>query len=95
MAYQLEVLNPMAVSQGTIDRAEPAKGPESLKGKRIGLLWNSKRGGETALRRAGEILTERFPDSQVIFYSGEMPAPKAVMERAKTECDVVLGSTAD
>jgi hypothetical protein len=95
MAYDLEVLHPVAVSQGEIDRAELAQVPQSLEGKRIGLLWNAKRGGEVALRRAGEALQERFQGSQVIFYPGMMPAPKAIMERAKQECDVVLGSTAD
>jgi|TARA_Y100000031_G_scaffold72888_1_gene80572 hypothetical protein len=95
MAYDLNVLHPVAVSQGDIDRAELAQVPQSLEGKRVGLLWNAKRGGEVALRRAGEMLQERFQDCQVIFYPGMMPAPKAIMERAKQECDVVIGATAD
>jgi len=95
MAYDLEVLHPVAVSQGKIDRAELAPVPQSLGGKRVGLLWNAKRGGEVALRRSGEILQERFQDCQVTFYPGMMPAPKAIMERAKQDCDVIIGATAD
>jgi hypothetical protein len=95
MPYNLDVLHPVAVSQGDIDPAKLAQVSQTLDGKRIGLLWNSKRGGEVALRRAGELLQQRFQGCQVIFYPGKMPAPKAIMERVKSECDVVLGSTAD
>lgn len=95
MAYDLEVLHPVAISEGEMDRAELAQVPVSLEGKRVGLLWNAKRGGEVALRRAREALQERFQGCEVVFYPGMMPAPKAIMERAKQECDVVIGATAD
>ena len=95
MAYDLEVLHPVAISEGEIDRAELAQVPLTLEGKRVGLLWNAKRGGEVALRRVGEALQERFQDCEVIFYPGMMPAPKVIMEQAKQECDVVIGATAD
>jgi hypothetical protein len=85
----------VAVSQGELEQTALVQAPQSLGGKRIGLLWNSKRGGEVALRRAGDLLQERYRGSEVIFYTGATPAPKQVMERAKSECDVVLGSTAD
>jgi hypothetical protein len=95
MPYQLEVVRPTAISQGQVEPAQFARSPQSLEGKRIGLLWNTKRGGDTALKRAGQLLKERFPTCQVTFYTGMMPAPKAVMEEAKKNSDVVLGSSAD
>lgn len=95
MTYQLEVLNPVASSQGDVHQVEPARASPSLAGKRIGLLWNLKRGGDVALRRAGALLKERFPDCQIVFYTGHQPTPVPIMEAVKRECDVVLASTAD
>jgi hypothetical protein len=93
--YTLEVLNPVAQSEGETKVSEAARRPKSLDGMTLGLLWNSKRGGEVALDKAGELIKGRYKDVKVIRYDGSMPCEKDLMERARQECDVFIGSTGD
>ena len=94
---KLSVLNPVAQTQA--DRQakafEPAKRPASLDDLTIGLVWNSKRGGELALDHAGKLLRSRYENVRVVRYDGSMPCDKGLLERAKRECDVFVGSTGD
>jgi hypothetical protein len=93
----LEVFNPVSKTQG--DRQsksfEPAARPRSLDGLTLGLIWNSKRGGELALGHVGKLLQARHGNLKVIRYDGSMPCDKALLERAKRECDLFVGSTGD
>ncbi|MDP6549062.1 MAG: hypothetical protein QF659_03185 [Dehalococcoidia bacterium] len=93
--FTLEVLNPVAQSEGEIKVSGAAHRPRSLDDLTLGLLWNSKRGGEIALVKAGELIRNKFKDVKVIRYDGSMPCEKALMERAKQECDIFIGSTGD
>ncbi|KAE8449121.1 hypothetical protein EG329_008505 [Mollisiaceae sp. DMI_Dod_QoI] len=56
----LEVLNPVAVPKG--EGLSLAPRLETLSGKRVAFFWNSKPGGDRALRRLEEQLLKRFPD---------------------------------
>ncbi len=93
--YTLEVLNPDAVMQGQIESHEMAPRDPSLAGKRVGLIWNAKRGGDIALDRAGEQIKKRYPDVEVIRFDGNMPCAPDLLEKAMQECDVFVGSTGD
>jgi hypothetical protein len=95
--FTLEVLNPVAKSEGETKRvvSKAARRPRSLDGLTLGLLWNSKRGGEIALDKAGELIKGRYKDVKVIRYDGTMPCDKHLMEKAKRECDIFIGSTGD
>lgn len=93
--YTLEVLNPVAQSQGEVTRAAAAPRPSSLDGLTLGLIWNGKRGGEIALDKAGELVSRRFKNVKVIRYDGTMPCEDQLMARAMAQCDVFIGSTAD
>ena len=93
--FTLEVLNPVARSEGEIKVSGAARRPRSLDGLTLGLLWNSKRGGEVALVKAGELIRNKYKNVKVIRYDGTMPCEKALMERARQECDVFIGSSAD
>ena len=93
--FTLEVLNPVAKSEGEIKISGAARRPHSLDGLTVGLLWNSKRGGELALMKAGELIKNKYKNVKVIRYDGSMPCDKEVMERAKKECDIFVGSTGD
>ena len=93
--FTLEVLNPVAQSEGEIKVSGTARRPRSLDGLTLGLLWNSKRGGEIALNKAGELISNKFKDLKVIRYDGSMPCERGLMERAVQECDVFIGSTGD
>jgi len=95
---RLEVLNPVAQTE---ERSiPPAPRPGDLAGKRIGLYWNMKNGGDFALDRVEELLKERFQGIRVNRYIGSvgflmrhLTAEDA--DRIARECDVVVGTTND
>ena len=97
MKKMLEVLNPVAIRQGEVGQCSLAPRPKSLNGKKVGLLWNGKRNGDIALARAGELLKSRFRDVQLIRIDSTTTDhfPPEVMEYAKKECEVAIGSTGD
>jgi hypothetical protein len=91
----LEVLNPVAELPAASRSVNPAPRPTTLDGKRVGLYWNYKPGGKDALERVGEAIKARFKDVTVKTYSAPRPVPKKVLDALVSECDVVVGSTAD
>ena len=93
--FTLEVLNPVAQSEGEIKATGTARRPGSLDGLTLGLLWNSKRGGEIALMKAGELISNKYKNVKVNRYDGSMPCETGLMERAQEECDIFVGSTGD
>ncbi len=93
--YTLEVLNPVAPVLGEINATPMAPRPSSLDGKTVGLVWNGKANGDVALRRIGDAIQARIPGVAVKFYSGALPTPAPILDRAKQEVDVAVGCTAD
>jgi hypothetical protein len=94
--HLLEILNPVAQQRGALNPFRVNPRPESLDGKTVGLLWSGTHGGDIALKRAGEMLQEKFKDVSVNFYNGNnYPAPPRIVKQAAAECDVVIGATAD
>lgn len=94
--YTLEVLNPVAEQRGVLTAMSISRRPTSLSDKTVGLLWSGTHGGDVALKRAGEMLQERFANVQINFYMGAgYPAPPHVVKQAGEACDVVIGATAD
>ncbi len=93
--YKLNVVNPVAPVLGEVNATPSAPRPSSLEGKTIGLVWNGKANGDVALRRAGELIQQRVPNVDLKFYSGALPTPEFIMDRAKSEVDVAIGCTAD
>ncbi len=95
---KLRVRNPMARSLQ--NRVEPAPRVRELNGKRIGLYWNLKAGGEQALKRVEILLRERFPDARFAYYQGDVGAAyryftSPVADRIARECDAIIGTTGD
>lgn len=94
--HLLEVLNPVAQQRGALNVMSINPRPPSLDNKTVGLLWSGTHGGDVALKRAGEMLQERFENVKVNFYTGgNYPAPPHIVKQAGEECDVVIGATAD
>jgi hypothetical protein len=93
--FTLEVLNPVAQNEGETKVSGAARRPHSLDGLTLGLIWNSKRGGDIALDKAGELIKNKYKNVKVIRYDGTMPCEKELMQRATQECDIFIGSTAD
>ena len=96
MAADLEILNPVAqlASQLGVPPPVPER-PSSLQGLRLGLYWNRKPGGNYALERVAERLQERFPGMETHFYNARRPIPEDMIRDIGSECDVVVGATAD
>lgn len=94
--FLLEVLNPVAQQRGVLTAGSINPRPSTLDDKTVGLLWSGTHGGDVALKRAGEMLQEKFSNVQVNFYTGgNYPAPPHIVKQAAEECDVVIGATAD
>lgn len=93
--FALEVLSPVARTEGIMKVSKAAPRPNSLDALTLGLIWNSKRGGELALTKAGELVSRKYKNVKVIRYDGSMPCDAELLERAKRECDIFIGSTGD
>lgn len=94
--HLLEVLSPVARQRGAENVLDISPRPAALHNKTVGLLWSGTHGGDVALKRAGEMLQEKFDNVTVNFYTGgSYPAPPHIVKQAAEECDVVIGATAD
>ena len=91
----LTVLNPVATSVGDLRQYPLAARVPVLAGKRIGLWWNLKRGGDVALRRVGARLQEKFPDLELIWVEDQFPASNETVNQATKDCQAVVGATGD
>ena len=94
--YLLEVLNPVAQQRGLMNTMKINERPQTLDNRTVGLIWSGTHGGDVALKRAGEMIQQRFNNVRVNFYTGgNYPAPPPIVKQAGEECDVVIGATAD
>ncbi|RYF32708.1 MAG: hypothetical protein EOO21_06540 [Comamonadaceae bacterium] len=90
----LRVHNPVATKAPLYVRAAPR--PGTLAGKRIGLIWNGKPGGDVALEVAAEHIAKRFPDAtfwRSDWYSYPFTDPQ--LQQIVDHCDVAIGTTGD
>jgi hypothetical protein len=94
MEQVLEVLSPVAKFQ---DAAATKLAPrlKRIDGAHIGLLWNAKAHGDTALELVGEKLKAAYPTVTIKLYRGALPCDKSLLEEAIAECDGVIAATAD
>lgn len=94
----LKVRNPVALRMES--RVDPAPRLSDLNGKRIGLYWNLKAGGDRALKWAEKLLAERYPEARFSHYRGTVGAtnrhvtPKEA-DRISRECDAIIGTSSD
>jgi len=103
MTAELEILNPVAIAkdeQTQTERFAPAPRLKSFEGKTIGLFWNGKHHGGTALERVKVQLGERYPSLKFRDYYGEIGssvrhATTPQLDRMAAECDAVIGTSAD
>jgi hypothetical protein len=95
MLDKIVVLNPVAEMPSAAQRINPAPRPSTLDGKRIGLYWNFKPGGDYVLEWVGEELKKRFTGARVKLFPSPRPVPENILNAVKSECDVVVGATAD
>ena len=95
----LQVLNPVAHKASKKGASAPRL--TQLSGKRVGLYWNRKAGGDAALKRTETLLKERYPGIEIRSYerkSLSQDNPSAIkddLRRIAQECTAVIGSTAE
>ena len=92
----LRVLDPTAVP--SIATSGMAERPDSLAGKRVGLLSNSKLRSEELLDAIYDVLADRFDVAGVYrFNKGDAsrPAKPEVLSEFSTEVDVALLANGD
>lgn len=92
------------VFRPTYDESDvpPAEGqlsprPESLDGKRIGLLWNSKVNADIYLRRLQELISARSDGVEFVWRAkptASKPMEPDVLDAMKT-CDLVVTAFGD
>jgi hypothetical protein len=61
----------------------------------VGIYWNTKHGGDTALKRIAELVQKDFSGTQIKFFTHHYPAPPETIEGLISQCDAVVGSTGD
>ncbi len=94
----IKVRNPVA--EPVARKVEPAPRLGDLDGRRIGLYWNMKGGGDVALARIREVLGERYPGASFAEYQGSVGGlmrhcTAADADRIAKEVDAVIGTTSD
>ncbi len=94
----IRVRNPVAETVAL--QVEPAPRLGDLNGKRIGLYWNMKAGGDVALSRIKAVLQERYPAAAFAEYQGSVGAlmrhcTAADVDRITKEVDAVIGTSSD
>lgn len=95
---RLEVFNPVAKS--VQQRHEPAPRSAGLEGKRIGLYWNMKAGGDVALAATEELLGRSHPGVACSHHQGTLGhfvrnLTPAAIEEIASQVDLVIGTSSD
>lgn len=94
----IKVRNPVA--ETVVQKVEPAPRLGDLSGKRIGLYWNMKGGGDVALSHIKDVLRERYPGASFADYEGSVGfimrhCTAADSDRIAKEVDAVIGTSSD
>ena len=76
----------------------PAKRLDTFTNKRLGLLWNSKHGGDILLKEVAEILNQKYRFAEIYFtrkmFFGNA-APPEIINDLVDRVDVVVTSLGD
>jgi hypothetical protein len=93
---RLEVLNPAGKIQ-KVDKKTLAPRPASLEGKRVGLVYNLKSGGDALLSRTAELLKEKYNVAEANWFKRAccVEPPEGYIESAAEGSDVVVAAAAD
>jgi hypothetical protein len=91
---KLQVLNP----RGEIE-LPPVSSPNAriadLAGKRIGLYWNEKAGGNHFWNGIEQLLRERLPDTTILRYRGAFDVGDTLAAKITEETDAFLYGVGD
>ena len=95
---RLDIVNPVATC--VEQSVKPAARQRDLSNTTVGLYWNMKAGGDAALDRTEQRLSERYPGIRFRRYTGSVGfimrhATADDADRMASEVQVVVGTTAD
>ncbi|MBP2367711.1 UGSC family (seleno)protein [Pseudonocardia parietis] len=90
----LEVVDPTADKSSSTGTALAPR-LTTLNGKVLGLLSNSKPNADVALNAAAQKIRETFPEMEIRHYAGSIRFEAALLQQAISECDALIGATAD
>ena len=72
--------------------------PGSLRGKRIGLIENTKYNSDKLLQRIGEILKSEYGASETRMFrkhNASVPAHEEIIQEVRKTCDVIVAGVGD
>ncbi len=72
--------------------------PDSLKGKRIGLVENTKFNSDKLLLKIGKILVEEYGAGEARIWrkhNSSVPAHQEILDELSTSCDVMVAGIGD
>ena len=93
----LEVLDPVA-KEGEQIAVDPAPRLTGFDGKKIGLYWNTKAGGDVALDEVSRLLQSRFKDLEFETFSSaswDRVSTEVLEQMVHSKCEAFVSSTAD
>jgi hypothetical protein len=92
----LRLIDPAAELQSTHEEIAPRL--DSLVGKRIALIDNTKHNADRFLREVRALLEEKYGVAGFEYFrkfSASVPTPSEVVERLTTSCDALVHGVAD
>jgi hypothetical protein len=93
-AVTLEVLNPRGEIKPPPTFA-PTPRVTDLAGKKIGIYWNGKSGGNNFWDVAEELLKEKFPTATILRYKGPFDLGGTLAATLAKECDTFIYGVGD
>ena len=93
-AVTIEVLNP----RGEI-KPPPTLAPSpriaDLAGKKIGIYWNGKQGGNNFWDVVEELLKEKLPAAKIMRFNGSFDVGQSLAATIAKECDAIIYGVGD
>ena len=93
-AVTLEVLNPRATIKPPPTLA-PTPRVTDLTGKKIGIYWNYKQGGNNFWNVVEELLKSKLPTTTILRYEGPFIPGDDLAAKMIKECDTILYGVGD
>jgi hypothetical protein len=93
----LEILDPTAETPPTAAIAFAPR-PDSLSGKRIGLIENTKFNSDRLLIKIGDILKTEYGAAETRLFrkhNSSVPAHQEIIDELKATCDVMVAGIGD
>lgn len=84
-------------AQPAVDSVGLAPRPESLRGRRLGLVQNTKNNADDLLTGVFTLLESELEPAEVVRHTVPItvPAPDDLLDEIATECDLVIQAVGD